>query len=459
MFFNSLTFLAFFAVCYLLYWHVPDRWRHLLLLVFSLVFYGWWDRLFLVHFLTIVVLNYFLFQAIRQRRNKAAFYLMLALNLGNLLFFKYAAAVLRLLGEDLGINLFSQLYEQTNITLPLAISFYSFQIMALGIDAWRGEIQENIAFPNYVLFVMFFPQLIAGPIMRHSDFFHQLRGIRFDESRMFVGIYLILFGLVKKGFIGDNIAGIIDPVYADPLKYSAEANIAAAFGFALQLYLDFSGYTDMARGIAKMLGYEIPENFRAPYFSQTFSEHWRRWHITLSTWLRDYLYIPLGGNRAGPGRTNLNLFLTMSLGGLWHGHNFTYLVWGMLEGAYLVIERKLGLTRQVYKNIAARVGVIFVVFIFSTIARVFFRADTIGQALDVFTGMFAGGSELPENFAAFYRFFLFGVIAHTLQYYQTGVAPYLVRWRYWLVPLVAIVTLFLFARLQIPGVSFIYFQF
>ncbi len=462
MFFNSFPFLVFFAVVYLIYWHVPQTWRRYLLILASLFFYGWWDVYFLIHFLAIVVVNYALFVQIRRSRSRALLTVMLVLNLGNLCLFKYGAAMVRLIGGDLGLPPFSQFYDTFNLILPLAISFYSFQIIALSVDAWRGELgEEEIIGPrDYVLFIMFFPQLIAGPIMRHSHFFHQIDNIKFEEQRASSGMILILFGLVKKGYIADNIAAIIDPIFNEPLLYSAEANWVAAAAFPIQVYLDFSGYTDMARGLAKLLGYEIPENFRGPYFASTFAEHWQRWHITLTTWLRDYLYIPLGGSRATPARVQLNVFLTMVLGGLWHGHNFTFLIWGALEGALLVLERVLGLGKWAYRNLATRIAGVLFVFFFLSVIRIWFRVDTIPQGINMYAAMLGQGADaVSNNFPAIYRFLGFALIAHALQYFQSYVAPVVMRQRVWLIPLLVVVVWAIFARLEFPGVSFVYFQF
>lgn len=390
--------------------------------------------------------------------------------------------MLGLLGPGIGLPFFTHHYFHTHITLPLAISFYTFQILALHIDAYRGQLksEERINLPDYMLFIFFFPQLIAGPIMRHSDFFFQIDRARLSERKLFSGLFLICFGLVKKSYAADGIASIIDPVFDLPAAYDAPSNLAAALGFALQLYLDFSGYTDMARGIANLLGYRIPENFRGPYFSTSFSEHWQRWHITLSTWLRDYLYIPLGGNQAGRIRTNINLFLTMSLGGLWHGHNFTFLVWGMLEGSFLVLERMLGLHRRVWKSLPAKIGIILIVFGGSVFARIFFRADSFAHAMDMLQALlhwqtttlaFSNMVPLPgglstgmpikpaEGLPAFWRLFALGLGLHALQYFRAYFKPRLLRFRYVALPVLAFGTLLFLSRMEHAGAAFIYFQF
>ncbi len=484
MLFQSPVFFAFFGVLYVLYWNVRDAYhRRWILIAASLFFYGWWDWRFLLHFLAIIAVNYVLYRLLRESRSRRRHWLTLiiALNLANLAFFKYAYAVLEILGESLGLPFLRELQATTHIVLPLAVSFYTFQILAFAIDEYRGEMNARVPAENYALFILFFPQLIAGPIMRHGDFFHQIDRVSFDERRMCAGLFLVLFGLLKKVWLADGIAQVIDPVYGSPSAFSAEANVVAAVGFALQLYLDFSGYTDMARGIAKMLGYELPANFRGPYFSASFSEHWRRWHITLSTWLRDYLYIPLGGNRLSPAKTYRNLFLVMSLGGLWHGHDFTFLIWGMLEGTFLILERGLAALRRrrqatgadetfgsnhagrVYFS-AVKVLAVLIVFSGSVFARIFFRADSLSEALAVIAGIFGGGATAePEGLGSVYRLFLWAVVFHALEYYQhvSGGAfgTWVLKRRYYLLPPAAVLTMLLLAAIQHPGFLFIYFQF
>ncbi|MCB1308372.1 MAG: MBOAT family protein [Leptospiraceae bacterium] len=464
MFFNSIPFLIFFFITYVVYWHVNGSARRYVLIIASLVFYAYWSVPFLLHFSCAVAVNYLALLRIRKQpgTKSAKIWLIaiLAANLLNLAFFKYAVAVVELLADVSGSTFLAHALRTPELILPLAISFYTFQMMALAVDAYRNEVQERISFLDYALFIFFFPQLIAGPIMRHSDFFYQIENAVLTDRRLRVGLYLIAFGLIKKSVVADGIAAIIDPVYADPSHFNATANLAAMLGFALQLYLDFSGYTDMARGVARLLGYDIPENFLGPYFASSFSEHWRRWHVTLSTWLRDYLYIPLGGSQGGRLLMYRNLFITMTLGGLWHGHDFTYLLWGMLEGTYLVVERALGWQRRVLRSLSAKLPAILLVFLCTAIARVFFRADSFSQALDVFyaIGTWQAGAE-PEGMGGFVRLFALGWLLHTMQYYRHVLAAPLLKYGRIVLPGLAIALLFIFARLEHPGVSFIYFQF
>jgi D-alanyl-lipoteichoic acid acyltransferase DltB (MBOAT superfamily) len=281
------------------------------------------------------------------------------------------------------------------VLLPLGLSFYSFQILALQIDACRGHAPAPPSLARYALFVAFFPQLVAGPILRGGEFLPQLeRGGQIDAERTRRGLWLLAAGVVKKVILGDYLlAPFVDDVYAHPGVAPAPVQLLATYSFAFQIYFDFSGYTDMARGMACLLGFELPLNFREPYLSRSPAEFWRRWHMTLSRWLRDYLYIPLGGNRLGPSRTRRNLLLTMLLGGLWHGAGWTFLVWGGLHGLLLVAHRRLyrGAREAVERPLALR-DAPRVVLLFHAVCLlwVFFRAPDLGAALAVLARLFGG---------------------------------------------------------------------
>ncbi len=394
MLFNSFQFAVFFAVVLLLHRSLPASRRNGLLLGASLFFYAMWVPAYLVLLLGEIGINYALLRTIaRGRHKRLALTASVVVTLGLLGGFKYAALAVGTLAPILqtGFGLDVPIPE---IFLPLGISFYSFQMLGLAIDTYRGDLEPPESLSRYALFVSFFPQLIAGPILRGREFLPQLaRGARPTPERTQRGLWLIAFGLMKKVVLADFLlAPFVNDMFRVPGLGSAAFHWVGAFCFAFQIYYDFSGYTDMARGIALLLGFELPANFLEPYLSRDPSEFWRRWHITLSTWLRDYLYIPLGGNRVGPSRTLVNLLITMLLGGLWHGAAWNFVIWGALHGALLIVHRLLGgrrdpdrsLTMGDVPRIAATFGVV-------SIAWVFFRAPTFADASAYLSGMLGAG--------------------------------------------------------------------
>jgi alginate O-acetyltransferase complex protein AlgI len=387
--FNTLQYAYFFAVVFVVSWLLAryKKVRLLFLLAASYFFYARWD----VRFLPLIFLSssadYFLGNAIAsaktQRSRKLWLIATVVLNLGLLGVFKYldfgiasASAALRALGMDVPDAVLG-------IALPVGISFFTFESMSYVIDVYRRDIEPHPDYFEYLTFVAFFPHLVAGPIVRPRDLLPQLASpARFDPTEGSRALFLIALGLLKKVAIGDYLAtNLVDRVFDAPLQYSALECYAAALGYSVQIYCDFSGYTDIAIGSALLLGVRFPKNFDAPYKAATITEFWRRWHISLSTWLRDYLYISLGGNRKGPARTYVNLMLTMLLGGLWHGANFTFVVWGGIHGAALAIERAVfGKAADQQVSGLRRVGQVFVTFHLVTLAWVFFRSETFEKA-------------------------------------------------------------------------------
>ncbi len=352
MFFNSLHYAFFFLVVLALTTRLCRRVssRNTLLLVASYYFYACWDWRFLGLIVVSTIVDYSCGRWLdsgessdhspsRTRRHRWILLASIVTNLGLLGFFKYydffvtSAAELM---EHLGLP-FST--STLNIILPVGISFYTFQTLSYTIDVFRGRIPAERNLLNFALFVAFFPQLVAGPIERASRLLPQIREqSKIDWTRFYSGFYLICWGLFKKVVIADQIASVADAAFrAD--QTSVPEVMVAVYAFAIQIYCDFSGYTDIARGSARCLGFDLMLNFNLPYFSTNPSDFWRRWHISLSTWLRDYLYIPLGGNRKGSRRTYINLMLTMVLGGLWHGAAWTYVLWGLYQGILLCIHR------------------------------------------------------------------------------------------------------------------------
>jgi alginate O-acetyltransferase complex protein AlgI len=398
MLFPTLQFALFFGLTVLLHRSVPMRARSGILLGASLIFYGLWIPPYLLLLLGEIGVNYVFLLGIRRgRRPKLWLAASVVFTLGVLASFKYTIPILRGAIAWLGLA-GAESPALPEILLPLGISFFSFQILGFAIDAYRRELPDLPITPaRYALFIAFFPQLVAGPILRAGELLPQLaRGPLTNRARDWVGIRLFTWGLVKKVLLSDFLlAPYVDRIFLAPGTGSIESHWIAIYSFAFQIYCDFSGYTDMARGLACILGYDLPENFREPYLSRGPSEFWRRWHITLSRWLRDYLYIPLGGNRSGSGRTYVNLGLTMLLGGLWHGAGWTFVLWGAFHGAMLAVERAMGWRFGAAGDRlkAADWPKIFVFFHLTCLSWVLFRAENLGDALDFYSGLFgASGS-------------------------------------------------------------------
>jgi D-alanyl-lipoteichoic acid acyltransferase DltB (MBOAT superfamily) len=392
--FNTLQFAVFFFVVLGLYRALPRPGRNTLLLGASIVFYTLWLPSYLLLLLADVFVNYALLRAM-VRSNRPRIYLVLScvFTLGLLAWFKYAAMLI-----ETALPVLEQLpvldIAVPEIFLPLGISFYSFQILSLTIDTYRRQIEPIEDLGRYTLFVAFFPQLIAGPILRGHQFLPQLeRGGEMSWARSRRGLWLIVGGLGKKVILADFLlAGFVDMVFAEHGANSAPFHLIALYSFAFQIYFDFSGYTDIARGLALLLGYELPLNFMEPYLARSPSEFWRRWHITLSRWLSDYLYVPLGGNRRGSARTYSNLLLTMLLGGLWHGASWNFVIWGGLHGLLLVLHRAIGRQRvDLDAPLRARDWP-RIVILFHAVCLIwtFFRAETFADAISFLEVLFSG---------------------------------------------------------------------
>ena len=388
--FFSLTFFIFlFLLLVVLRLPLRRDFKKYLLTFASCAFYAAWDFRYLILLGLVSGIDYIAAakiasvddnNAVRKRWVIGS----VASNLGILGYFKYANFFLdnlNFLGEYLAFHL-----PMVTILLPAGISFYTFKSMSYTIDVYRREIRPCDRFIDYVMFVTFFPDLIAGPIVRASIFLPQLdKAQKINLARVASGLSVFLLGFTKKRLFADNIANYVDPIFADPNVYSTGTLWFAAVAYALQIYTDFSGYSDMAIGTARMLGYELPRNFNTPYFSRSLSEFWRRWHITLSSWLRDYLYIPLGGNRKGKLRTSTNLMITMLLGGLWHGASWNFVIWGALHGGGLIIE-KLKTRHVSFIKIPWAISTI-ITFSFVTLSWVPFRAQSLDVALTIWRKM------------------------------------------------------------------------
>jgi alginate O-acetyltransferase complex protein AlgI len=359
MLFNSIEFIIFFLVVLTTIAIVKNRkFQHLFLLGSSYFFFYFSSNYLLSLLIISTILDYYVAKAIWKTENlsrkKILLIISLAGNLGLLGFFKYADFAItqfNILGNQFDIA--SQI-PFLNLALPIGISFYTFQTISYTVDVYRGILKPSNSFREFALFVSFFPQLVAGPIVRAKDFLPQLREkmngsstgqqlkqIVFHNANLKLGITIMAFGFFKKMFFADNIATLANSVFLDPIGSPSFEIWLATIAFGIQIYCDFSGYSDIAIGAALILGFKLPRNFNKPYFATSPSDFWNRWHISLSSWLRDYLYIPLGGNKKSSGRTYVNLILVMFLGGLWHGASWNFVVWGLLHGAYLIIHRAI----------------------------------------------------------------------------------------------------------------------
>lgn len=340
MIFTSLTFLAFFTILLGLMVVVRGATqREYLLLLASYVFYGAWNPVFILLIAASSLWGWYLgllmHRAGSQSLRRRYMCVSLLLSLSMLGYFKYANFFIENLTYLFGIE-----WQYADITLPVGISFFTFQTMSYTIDLYRERIPVCTRLHRFMLFVAFFPQLVAGPIVRASEFLPQLeRAIKLRWDNIAIGSQIFLGGAIQKVLIADNLSIFVDPVFARPELYSAATLWLAAASYGIQIFCDFSGYSLMAIGVARILGYELPKNFDMPYVATSITEFWRRWHMTLSFWLRDYLYIPLGGNRKGTGRTYINLMITMLLGGLWHGASWNFVVWGGMHGVALAVHK------------------------------------------------------------------------------------------------------------------------
>lgn len=399
MLFNSLEFLIFFPVVCLLYFPLPQALKKPWLLVCSYYFYMCWHAgfalLIFVSTLSTWVCGFFIERSHTVRRRRWALVLNLALNLGILFLFKYfdffSGSIAAIFGAKPLL---------LSLTLPVGISFYTFQALGYSIDVYRGDVPHEKSFLNYALFVSFFPQLVAGPIERSANFLPQLHERKyFDEARVESGVIRMIIGFFKKVVVADGLAAFVDVVYAAPETFSAQQLIVATVAFAIQIYCDFGGYSDIAVGAAQVLGFRLMQNFDRPYLAASITDFWRRWHVSLSGWMRDYIYIPLGGNRKGPWRKRLNLFITFLISGLWHGASWNFVVWGGLHGLYQVAgDITRGPRKKLYKDwklenfwpfkvLRAVFGCVLT-FILVNIAYVFFRAQTVADAVTILQRIF-----------------------------------------------------------------------
>ncbi|PCJ25692.1 MAG: membrane-bound O-acyltransferase family protein [Flavobacteriales bacterium] len=384
MFFNSIDFAVFLPIVFVLYWFVINRnlkLQNLIIVISSYVFYGWWDWRFLSLILFSTIVDYLVGRGLSKQKEhgkrKFLLWTSIAVNIGLLGFFKYYNFFLESFVSAFSFFGKEIVGESLNIILPVGISFYTFQTLSYTIDVYKKKLEPTKDFISFAAFVSFFPQLVAGPIERAKRLlpqFYTKRILKYDN--IVKGLHQILWGLFKKIVIADRLAIVVNEFYNNPTEYHGLTLVLGTVFFAFQIYCDFSGYSDIAIGTARLFGFKLMTNFKTPYFSKSIGEFWKRWHISLSTWFRDYVYIPLGGNRVIKVRWLFNIFVTFLVSGFWHGANWTFIVWGALHGFVLVVETFLS---KIQKNIPSVFNII-ITFSLVCFAWVFFRANSIQDA-------------------------------------------------------------------------------
>lgn len=402
MLFNSAAFLIFFPVVTTVYFLLPHRFRWLLLLAASCYFYMAFIPRYILILAATITVDYFAglgLEKFEGRQKRWVLAASILTNLGMLAFFKYFNFVnenVAQLAEFIGWN---YPIQSLSIILPIGLSFHTFQSLSYTIEVYRGHQEAERHFGYLALYVMYYPQLVAGPIERPQNILHQLHTEqRFDYLRVTDGLKRMAWGMFKKVVVADRMVQFVNPVYGDPTSYQGPALVLATLAFAIQIYCDFSGYSDIALGAAQVMGVRLMKNFDHPYFAHSISEFWRRWHISLSTWFRDYLYIPLGGNRVTRPRWAFNLFITFLVSGLWHGANWTYVIWGALHGSYFVLSE---LTGPFWQGFSARTRLdrlprlkagiaMLTTFSLVAFAWIFFRAASLGDALYIARHLVSG---------------------------------------------------------------------
>lgn len=476
MLFNSIQFAIFFIVVTGLYFVLPFRYRWALLLAGSCYFYMAFIPVYILILLFTIIIDYFAgiwLEKIQGKKRKWFLVASLIANIGVLAFFKYYNFLAANLSDLLHVFNLSTRIPALSIILPIGLSFHTFQAMSYTIEVYRGNQKAEKHFGIYALYVMFYPQLVAGPIERPQNLIHQFHTEHtFDYDRMAEGLKQMLWGLFKKIVIADRLSLYVDAVYNHPTDHGGYTLIVATVFFAFQIYCDFSGYSDIAIGAAKVMGFNLMMNFNHPYFSKSISEFWKRWHISLSSWFRDYLYIPLGGNRVGKYRWYFNLFFVFLVSGLWHGANWTFLIWGGLNGFYLIFAI---LTEKPRNWLAEHTGLashpklrdffqILTTFLLICFSWIFFRAASLHDALTVIKGIALFKGPLYIGDPSVFIYSIFGIAFLLLadlkkEYYHGPVALMhhpnpLVRYSVYTALILIILSIGV-----LDGGQFIYFQF
>lgn len=480
MLFNSIDFAIFLPVVFILYWFVTNhnlKLQNFFLLIVSYVFYGWWDWRFLSLLIFSTFIDFFVGLRLEKEqvpiRRKLFLSVSIISNLGLLGFFKYYNFFL-----DSFVDAFTFMGGEVsarslNVILPVGISFYTFQTLSYAIDIYRRKLEPTHDFIAFAAFVTFFPQLVAGPIERATNLlpqFFRKRELNYHDS--VDGLRQILWGLFKKVVIADNSAQIANQIFNNPEDYGGSTLLLGAFFFAIQIYCDFSGYSDIAIGTARLFGFSLMRNFAFPYFSRDIAEFWRRWHISLSTWFRDYLYIPLGGSKGGMLMKVRNTFIVFLVSGFWHGANWTFLIWGALNALYflpLLLSNKNRINLDIVAQgkllpTFAEFNRILLTFLLTLFAWIFFRAQSVTEAINIIGTIFSASFfEVPDISARAYLvliliaiFIMIEWIGREGQYAIENVGSAFSRPVRWAVYYSLVFLIFLFAG---QGQTFIYFQF
>lgn len=472
MLFNSLAFLLFFPIVCILYYAIPSarvKGRNLLLLMASYYFYMNWKPVYAILLLTSTVVTYFAALGMGHFRNKRKKKLCLVsglvLNLAILFLFKYynfLASNIEDVLQSSGLGIY---IPEFRMLLPVGISFYVFQALGYSIDVYRQEVKVEQDFLTYALFVSFFPQLVAGPIERSRTLLPQFQQRhRFNYDGVMTGIRLICWGYFLKLVLADRCGLYVDAVYNNIEMHNGGSYLLASFLFPFQIYGDFAGYSLIAIGVAQVLGFRLMENFRRPYFACSIGEFWHRWHISLSTWFKDYVYIPMGGNRTGKASQYFNLMVTFMVSGIWHGANWTFLCWGSLHGLLLCTEKTLGIGKQDYSG-CRKLCHWTVTFVLVCMSWILFRASSLHDAVTIVSGIFCKMGIPIITFAMFTELCL-AVLALALLLIKELSEEFCWEWhisesRYWLVRhlyIVGMITMILLFGV-LGGDQFIYFQF
>ncbi|MUG96744.1 MBOAT family protein [Scytonema sp. UIC 10036] len=421
--FNSFDFVIFFLIVYTIYCCLRSNYKaqNTLLLIASTIFYGYWSLSALFLFFISILLNFVIAEKIQDNREKPArknlLYICIIFNLVLIGIFKYFNFFSHSLHKIFSLSGIYLDWVTLNILLPLGISFYTFQLMSYVIDVYRGDIKHVNNLFDFALFISFFPQLVAGPIERANDLLHQFNSERtIKAEQVHAGLFLIIWGFFKKVVIADNLSIIANEIFNNYTQYKGAIVIVGILAFTFQIYGDFSGYSDIARGIAKLMGFELTLNFKLPYFALNPSDFWSRWHISLSGWLRDYLYIPLGGNRQGSFNTYRNLFLTMLLGGLWHGAAWNFVLWGAYQGFILIVYRFFD-KKSKHQKLQGRkppwfltLSQMCLMFLLINIGWVMFRSSSLDQTWSILTNIGLTPSEHSFTFTYELIFFCLPLI-------------------------------------------------
>lgn len=468
MIFNSVHFIFFFIVTTILYYALPHRFRWAFLLAISCYFYMVFRPIYILILAGTIVVDYvaglFLESTTNPRRKKIFLVASIIANVGVLAVFKYYNFINNNLTELLGVFHLKNEIPMLRILLPIGLSFHTFQAMSYTIEVYRGKQQAEKHFGMYALYVMFYPQLVAGPIERPQNILHQLKEkVVFNYDHIVSGLKLILWGLFVKVVIADRLSIYVDIVYNSPEHHSAISSLVATLFFTFQIYCDFSGYSSIAIGCAKVLGIDLMINFRRPYMSTSIREFWSRWHISLSTWFRDYLYIPLGGNRVSVYRNMFNLFFVFLVSGLWHGANWTFIIWGALHGFYLIMEIVID---RLVPSIKLPRSIRWILnFVLVAIAWVFFRASNFQTAKQILKNIYTfkpgplyigNASYLVYSFFAILFLFAAEYNAEKLnnRYAWLYSERKVLRWSAYLLLILTLLSIGVF-----NGGQFIYFQF